>query len=221
MENERDRSHDPGEDLWSCGEAKTKCSKLVDLPVYHKPQEATAVRMHRNLKVCILQVDGDHPVTSPNRLENRLTGLHLEMGLMDEPTETGQIYHRPPRARGLPHDKQTAVKTRTGGWGGGGGLLLFLLLLLLLQVPLPLWPARPQLPLAKLHPWVTTGSSWEEGSELEKAEEVMRRGHDSPSSNSPPPKVLTPRPSRLSSTGTDSRLSEQERDIAPICENSP
>ena len=70
MENEQDRSHDPGEDLWSCGEAKTKSQKLVDLPVYHKPQEATAVWMHRNLKGCIIQVDGDHPVTPPNRLKN-------------------------------------------------------------------------------------------------------------------------------------------------------
>ena len=124
------------------------------------------------------------------------------MGLMDEPIETGQIDHRTPRARGLPHE-QAAVKS----WKGGG------------QVRSPLWPVRPQLPLSKLHPWVMTGSSWGEGSEPEKVEEVMRKGHDSPSSKLLPPKVPTPHPSRLSSTGTDSHLPEQVRDIAPICEN--
>ena len=84
---------------------------------------------------------------------------------------------------------------------------------------MPPWPVRPEPPFAKLPLWVTTGDSWEKESELEKVGEVMRRGHDSPSSKPPPPKVPTPRPSRLSSTGTDNRPSEQERDIAPICEN--
>ena len=84
----------------------------------------------------------------------------------------------------------------------------------------PSWTARPQPPLSKLSPWVTMRNSWEEGSEPEKLEEAMRRGHNSPSSKPPPPKTLTPYPSRLSNTGTDSHLSEQERDMAPICKNS-
>ena len=63
------------------GEAKTKHSKLIDRPVHHKAKELATVWMHWNLKVSMLQVDGDHPVTSLNETENRLAGLHLEASL--------------------------------------------------------------------------------------------------------------------------------------------
>ena len=38
MENGGNRSHDPGEDLRSRGEAKTKSSELVHLAVTREPQ---------------------------------------------------------------------------------------------------------------------------------------------------------------------------------------
>ena len=91
------------------------CSKLIDLPVHHKTEELTTVQMHGNLKVCILQVYGDHPVAPPNGIEDRLVGLHLEASLKNKLIQPRQVFHGPLRPRGLPHNKKTAVESWTGG----------------------------------------------------------------------------------------------------------
>ena len=79
MENGGNRGHDPGEDLRSRGEAKTKGSELVHLAVSHKAKEVSRFRMDRNLEVSFLEIYGGHPVFLTDRQENRLDGLHFEM----------------------------------------------------------------------------------------------------------------------------------------------
>ena len=109
MEHYRYRSHDPGKYLRGRGEAETEGFELRDHPIDDKTKKLPAVGMDRDLKVCVLQVDGDHPVTPTNCTENRLVGLHLETSLQYKFVEIRQVYHGPPRARRLPDDKQAAV----------------------------------------------------------------------------------------------------------------
>ena len=115
MKNDRHRSHDPGKYLRGHGEAKAEGFELIHLSICNKPEVTTAVGMDRNLQVRILEVDGEHAVVPPHRLEDRLVGLHLDQRKLDEAVEGQQIYHRPPRARCLPHYEQTAVITWRGG----------------------------------------------------------------------------------------------------------
>ena len=49
--------------------------------------KTTAVGIYWNLKVRILQIDGDHLVTPPYHTEDRLVGLYLKMRLLDEVIE--------------------------------------------------------------------------------------------------------------------------------------
>ena len=105
MKHHRNRSHDLGKHLRASGEAETKSPKLIDCPINDKVKELAAVRMDRDLKVSILQVDVDHPVIFPNGTENQLVGLHLEASLQHKLVQARQIYHRPPRTQRLPHYK--------------------------------------------------------------------------------------------------------------------
>ena len=77
--NGGNRSHDPGEDLRSRGEAKAKSRELVHPALCHKPKGAARIRMDRDLQVSFLEIDGGHPVALTNRQEDRLDGLHPEM----------------------------------------------------------------------------------------------------------------------------------------------
>ena len=123
----------------------------------------------------------------PSSRPSKQTGEPTGWSLTNEPN---QVYNRPPRARGLPNNDRR-LQNPGGGRGEGRGSS---------TAPLA---SKAKPPFTKLTPWVTTGSSWEGGSELDKEEERMRRGHDSPSSTTPPPKAPTPRPSKQSNTGTD------------------
>ena len=62
MEKRRHRSHDPCEHFRGRGETEAKNLELIDSAVDDKPQELPAGWMNRNLKVGILEIDGDHPV---------------------------------------------------------------------------------------------------------------------------------------------------------------
>ena len=61
--------------------------ELIEMPAKYKPKEATRVRMDRDLQVGFLEIDGGHPVALTNRQEDRLDGLHLEMGHVHEEIE--------------------------------------------------------------------------------------------------------------------------------------
>ena len=66
VENGGNRSHDPREDLRSCGEPEAKGRELVNPALSYKPKEATRVRKDRDLQVGFLEVDGGHPVSLTN-----------------------------------------------------------------------------------------------------------------------------------------------------------
>ena len=114
MENCGNRSHDPGEDLRSCGEAKTKSSELVHLALRHKPKEVARPRMDRDQQVRFLEVHGGHPASLTDRQEDRLDGLHPEMRHVHVEIEGREIDDRSPGPRGLPYNKQTAVEAEGG-----------------------------------------------------------------------------------------------------------
>ena len=84
MKHGRHRSHDPRKHLRSCGKTKTKSTELINMSIRHEAKKSVAVRMHRDLKICIFKVDGDHPVKLSNGLKNWLGCLHLEASLLDE-----------------------------------------------------------------------------------------------------------------------------------------
>ena len=71
--------------------------QLVHSALCHKPKEATRVRMDRDLQVGFLEIDGGHPVALTNRQEDRLDGLHPEMGHVHEEIEGREIDDGSPR----------------------------------------------------------------------------------------------------------------------------
>ena len=110
MENGGNRSHDPGEDLRSHGEAKAESFELIDPVSEDEAQKVTRSRMNRHLKIRFLEIDGGHPVPLTYRQENRLNGLHLKVRHVHKAIEMGEVDDWTPRPRGLPHYEQTAVK---------------------------------------------------------------------------------------------------------------
>ena len=79
MEDGRNRSHNPSENLRGRGEAEAQRFELINAPIGHKAEEGTRFRMNRNLKVRLPQIDGGHPVSLTDGKEDRLDGLHLEV----------------------------------------------------------------------------------------------------------------------------------------------
>ena len=71
--------------------------------------------MDRHLKVHVLKVYRNHPIPGVQGLEDRLRGLHTKARQSDKAVEAREIYNRPPIARDLQSDKQTAVKARLQG----------------------------------------------------------------------------------------------------------
>ena len=64
MEKEyRNGSHDSCENVKGCGETKAKDLELPDPFSGDKPEIGPIVRMHRNLKVSVLQVYRAHPIS--------------------------------------------------------------------------------------------------------------------------------------------------------------
>ena len=55
-------SHNPREDLRRCRETEAEDPELEGLPVHHEAKKTTRIMMNWNLKIRILQVQGDHPV---------------------------------------------------------------------------------------------------------------------------------------------------------------
>ena len=106
VENGGNRSHDPCEDLRHSGKAEAEGKELVNIAPSHKPQEATRVRMDRDLQVGFPEVDGGHPVPLTNGEQDRLYGLHAEVRHIHERIEGREIDDGSPRPRGLPHNKK-------------------------------------------------------------------------------------------------------------------
>ena len=79
VEDGRNRSHDPDENLWGRGAAETQCCELINLAIGHKEEEGTRFQMYRNLKVSLPEIDGGHPVARTDGKQDRLNGLHLEV----------------------------------------------------------------------------------------------------------------------------------------------
>ena len=67
MENGGNRSHDPGEDLRSRGEAKAESFELIDPVSEDEAEKVMRSRMHRHLKIRFLEIDGGHPVPLTHR----------------------------------------------------------------------------------------------------------------------------------------------------------
>ena len=66
--------------------------------------------MDKNLQVRLLQVDGDHPVSSKDGQENQQNGLHLEGDLADGAVQDREVDNMPLRPRSLPDDEHSVVK---------------------------------------------------------------------------------------------------------------
>ena len=116
MQDSRDRSHDPSEDLRGRGQTKAQRFELVCVAMGHKAKEATRLRMDRNLEIRFPKDDGGHPIPLTDRQKNRLDGLHLEVGHVHEAIEKRQVDDRSPRPQGLPNHKQAAVKAGRRKW---------------------------------------------------------------------------------------------------------
>ena len=111
VENGRDRSHNPGEELGSRGEAKAEpetgkaCRGPQTTGTYDCPGG-------RGL-ASTLPSDRWRPSSrQTDQQKNRLNGLHLEGSLENEAIEDREVYHGSPQPGGLPNDKHPAVKAR-------------------------------------------------------------------------------------------------------------
>ena len=114
MKNSGHRSHNLSEELRGRGQTEAQRFELVSAAMSHKAQKATRFRIHRNLKIRLLKIDGGHPIPLPDTHNSRLDGLHAEVRNVHEAIEEGQVDDRPPRPRGLPNHKQAAVKAGRG-----------------------------------------------------------------------------------------------------------
>ena len=106
------RSHDAGERLSSRREPEAQGTKMVNHIPHAKPQVTARSWMYRNLKVGILEVQGYHPVSWPERLENGLGSLHVKMGELHPPVEAREIDDRSPTPGDFGGDKEATVKPR-------------------------------------------------------------------------------------------------------------
>ena len=62
MEDGGNWGHNPREDLGCGRKTEAEDLELVRLPCYHEAKVTTRIVMNWNLKVGVLQVQGDHPV---------------------------------------------------------------------------------------------------------------------------------------------------------------
>ena len=116
MEDDGNRSYDPGEDLRSRGEAKAESLELIDLVSEDEAKKVTRSRMNRHLKIRFLEIDGGHPVPLTHRQEYRLNGLNRKWRHVHKAIEMGEGDDWTPRPRGLPHNEQTAVEAWRREW---------------------------------------------------------------------------------------------------------
>ena len=63
MEEAQHRCHHESEHLWHCGQLETKNPKLPGPASGCEPEKPATRRVDRDLKVRILQIYGDHPVS--------------------------------------------------------------------------------------------------------------------------------------------------------------
>ena len=108
----RNQSKDPGKHLQSCKHAKTQSTELIDTTLETEAKLQVRVRMDGNLEVGIIEVNREHPVSLPDRPQDRRHRLHPELRQCHEAIEGRQIYNGPPAPSRL-HKEKAIVEART------------------------------------------------------------------------------------------------------------
>ena len=62
--------HNPHEDLRCGRKTEAEDPELEGLPVYHEAKKTTRIVMNWNLKIRVLQVQGDHPVAWTDEIQD-------------------------------------------------------------------------------------------------------------------------------------------------------
>ena len=97
----------------TCGadeKSKAENPKLESLLTNAEAEIPPKIRVTWNLDVCVLQVDGNHPISRAERLKDQLCCLHMKMGQLYKTIEARKVDNWALTTCDLRRYKETTVK---------------------------------------------------------------------------------------------------------------
>lgn len=88
-----DSSHDPGEHLWSRGQAEAESLKMQCLTSPTEAKKPAALRVYQDLEIGVLQVDQNQPITTMDNGENCPHSFHSKLRSENIAIQKGEIYY--------------------------------------------------------------------------------------------------------------------------------